>query len=362
MKHMKAEANNIFTRPQTKWSLGAGMQGDIVISSRLRLARNLKNIPFPHRLNEAGQKEVLNAVSSAIPNLEKKTKRSYFYMTLAELTSLQRKMLVEKHLISPQFAQSRIDSALAIRQDEAVSIMVNEEDHLRIQCLLPAFSLEDAWKTANDVDDALAGKLEFAFDEQLGYLTACPTNLGTGLRASAMLHLPALVMSKKADSIFSSLPKLGLTVRGIYGEGTSAIGNLFQVSNEITLGRSEEDIIIHLQSVVMQLVEQERQARRIIQKEYDVLLYDNIWRAYGILSQARSLDAQEMMERLSLLRLGLDLGIFAGITHNKINELMIAGQDAFLQSANNGESNPQKLNWERAALVRKTLSETMEVK
>lgn len=359
---MKAEGNNIFSRPQTKWSQGAGNQSDIVISSRLRLARNLESIPFPHKLSEAGQKEIIKQVSSAIPFLEKKTKRSYFYLILDELTQLQRKMLVEKHLISPQFAQSRVHSALAVRQDEAVSIMINEEDHLRVQCLLPALALDDAWKLANDVDDALAENLEFAFDEKLGYLTACPTNLGTGLRASAMLHLPALIMSKKANGIFSSLPKLGLTVRGIYGEGTSAVGNLFQVSNEITLGRSEADIIINLQSVVMQMVEQEKQARRYIQKEYDVLLYDSIWRAYGILSQARSLEASEMMERLSLLRLGMDLGIFAGITGQKINELMIAGQDAFLQSANNGETNPQRLNWERAALVRKTLSDIMEVK
>jgi len=359
---MKAEANDIFSNPQTKWSQGGGDQSDIVISSRLRLARNIKDIPFPHKLSEDGQKEIINQVSLAISNLEKKTRRAYFYLILDELTPLQCKMLVEKHLISPQFAQSRIHSAFAIRQDEAVSIMVNEEDHLRIQCLLPAFALEDAWKLANEVDDALSEKLDFAFDEKLGYLTACPTNLGTGLRASAMLHLPALVMSKKADSLFSSLPKLGLTVRGIYGEGTSAIGNLFQLSNEITLGRSEEDIIIHLQSVVMQMVEQERQARRYIQKEHDAMLYDNIWRAYGILSQARSLDAQEMMERLSLLRFGLDLGIFAGITRQKINQLMIAGQDAFLQSATKGESNPQRLNWERAALVRKNLSDIMEVK
>lgn len=362
MKRMKAEANDIFSKPQTKWSQGEGAQSDIVISSRLRLARNIKDIPFPHKLSEEGQKGIIAQVSAAIPYLEKKTKRAYFYLILDELTHLQRKMLVEKHLISPQFSQSRVHSALAIRHDEAVSIMVNEEDHLRIQCLLPAFALEDAWKLSNEADDALSEKLKFAFDENLGYLTACPTNLGTGLRASVMLHLPALVMAKKAESIFSALPKLGLTVRGIYGEGTSAAGNLFQVSNEITLGRSEEDIISHLQSVVMQMVEQERQARRYIQKEYDVMLYDNIWRAYGILSQARSLDAQEMMERLSLLRFGLDLGIFAGITRQKINQLMIAGQDAFLQSATEGETNPRSLNWERAALVRKTLSDTMEVK
>ncbi len=353
--------DQIFNNAATKWTQVGANDGDIVLSSRLRLARNMKGMPFPFRLPAQKEKILADVVAGAIEQLEKKTRHEYCFLRLAELTVLERQQLLEKHLISKELAASEDYPAVAIRKDEAIAIMVNEEDHIRIQCFLPGLQLDQVWQLANEVDDILCGQLNFAFDNEFGYLTACPTNVGTGMRASVMLHLPALVTIKKLDAIFATLPKLGLTVRGLYGEGTKGAGNLFQISNQVTLGNGELEIIHHLQSVVSQVVEKERQARRILQKEYAITLYDKIWRACGTLAFARSISTDELIERLSQLRLGVDMGIIGGITGEEINALLIATQPAFIQSRAEKELSPSIRDWERATLVRKVLANVMEV-
>ncbi|MGI5892305.1 MAG: protein arginine kinase [Bacillota bacterium] len=339
-------------QPKSKWTSGLD---DIIISSRIRLARNLQDFSFPQRINSEKAKEILDKSEKAIAHLSKKNGHRYYFYRLQELNEQKKGILLEKHLISPPLLETKIPAAVAIREDQAVAIMFNEEDHLRIQCFLPAAQLEEAWLLASKTDDILSEFLHYAFDSKLGYLTSCPTNIGTGLRASLMLHLPGLVMSKQAAAIFDSMPRFGLTVRGIYGERTQGLGNLFQISNQVTLGQKEEDIINKLNSVVNQVMEQERQCRRQLQKKYANELYDSIWRSYGILANARTITSEEMMEKLSHLRLGVDMGIIVGITTQQINELMLAGQPNFINESCHKKLSFSQRDWERAKLIRKNL-------
>ena len=247
----------------TSWTKPGGSDGDVVISSRIRIARDLADIPFPHQLTDEDAERVLQTVEQAIqmgepevPNLE---------MTrMAVLTPVERQILVEKHLISPNLLEKYNQKAILLNDEESISIMVNEEDHLRLQCLLPGLQLEKAWDMLDAVDNMLEKTLHYAFDQRLGYLTACPTNVGTGIRASLMLHLPGLVLVNQISGILSTITKLGFVVRGMYGEGTEAIGNLFQISNQITLGQTEEDIITGLVSVAKQVISSERAARQAL--------------------------------------------------------------------------------------------------
>ncbi len=278
-----------------------------------------------------------------------------------QLSPERRQVLLEKHLISPLLLEGKTGSGVVVSEDEGVAVMVNEEDHLRIQCFLPALQLQEVWRLARELEHQLARELPFAFHPEFGYLTACPTNAGTGLRVSVMLHLPGLVLSKQANGVFASLPPLGLTVRGIYGEGSQAQGNLFQISNQVTLGRSEEEIISRLQDVVMQVVTAERKARQWLQEQSPIALEDNIGRSYGVLRHARSLTSQEMMERLSLLRLGMDLGWFPGLTGAQINQWLVQGQSGFLQVSAGENLTPALRDWQRAALLRQGLAEYAEV-
>lgn len=352
------EKNGVFERAESKWTEGVGPYADIVISSRVRLARNIKDIPFPHLLNDDKESELLNTLRGIMGNQEAKNRiGNFIFFSLRELTSLEKWVLVEKHLISPQHAQSTGYQGVALREDEAVSILVNEEDHLRIQCLLPAMQLNDAWEVANQVDDLVEERLDYAFDKDKGYLTSCPTNVGTGLRASVMLHLPGLVMTRQANQVFSTMSHIGLTVRGMFGEGTEAFGNLFQISNQVTLGLAEQDIINHLSSVTLQMIEQERQAREILVKEAGNQLEDRVWRAYGILSHARSISSQEAMTMLSELRLGVDLKIIDGVNSQVFNPLIILMQPAFLQKLNGGELSTALRDIKRAEIIRTKLND-----
>ncbi len=344
--------NGQIFKPQSKWTSGLD---DIIISSRIRLARNIKGFPFPQRLNSRRAKEILDIGEQAVAYLSQKTKHLYSFYRLQELDQQKKGVLLEKHLISPPLLASELPTAVAVREDEAVAIMFNEEDHLRIQCFLPAGQLAEAWRLANKVDDILSEKITYAFDDKLGYLTACPTNIGTGLRASLMVHLPGLVIIKQAAPLFDSMPRLGLTVRGIYGEKTQGLGNLFQISNQVTLGQNEEEIINKLNSVVDQVVKQEKESRKKLQENYTNELYDSICRSYGILANARTISSEEMMEQMSLLRLGLDMGVIIGITAKDINELMLAGQPNFINESCSKIFNPSQRDWERAKLIRKKL-------
>ncbi|ATW27073.1 protein arginine kinase [Candidatus Formimonas warabiya] len=348
---------DIFSHPDSKWTEGLGPNADIVISSRVRLARNIQNIPFPYLLGDDKEGEILNLIKNIIQDPDFKEKVGIFhYLPLSELTPMERWVLVEKHLISPQHAQSHGHKGVVIREDEAVSVMINEEDHLRIQCLLPAMQLNEAWHLADEIDDRFEQALDFAFDKDKGYLTSCPTNVGTGMRASVMLHLPGLVLTRQGYQIFATMSQIGLTVRGMYGEGTEALGNLFQISNQVTLGLSEDDIINHLTSVTLQVIEQERHARGILLQEAKEQLEDRVWRAYGILSHARILSSQEAMTLLSELRLGIDMKIIKEIDPKVFNVLMVTTQPAFLQQKSELELQPQVRDIKRAEIVREKIS------
>lgn len=334
-----------------------GPSADIVLSSRVRLARNIEGIPFPHLMNDEQTARVMGLAEEGAKELNR-----YGFLgrvelfQLSEVSPLERQVLVEKHLISPQQAREVKGKAVAISEDETVSIMVNEEDHLRIQCLFSGLQLAQAWELANRVDDALEGKINFAFSERRGYLTACPTNAGTGIRASVMMHLPALVMTNQAPRVFHTINQLGLAIRGLYGEGTEAKGNIFQVSNQITLGRSEEDIVAHLNGVVTQLIDHERQARAALQKEAGEQLEDRIGRAHGILSSARIMTSDEAMKLISDVRLGIDLGIITNVSQKAMNELLVVTRPAYLQKLAGRELSPFDRDLKRAALIRSKIN------
>ncbi|MDN5327309.1 MAG: protein arginine kinase [Moorella sp. (in: firmicutes)] len=341
----------------SKWMEGSGPQADIVISSRIRLARNLKGLPFPNLMNSDQQARVVSQVSGAIQApMVFQAVGELKLQPLRALAPEERQILVEKHLISPDLAAAGGEKAVVLRDDEAVSIMVNEEDHLRLQCLLPAMMLHEAWRLADAADDALENELDFAFDQERGYLTACPTNVGTGLRASTMLHLPALVLTRQAGPVLSALTKVGVAVRGLYGEGTEAQGNIFQVSNQITLGRSEEEIINNLSAVTVRLADQEREARELLRKQSRWQLEDRVGRAYGVLTNARILSSQEALQLLSDVRLGAEMKIIRGLDQRLLNQLMVRIQPAFLQFSAGKEMTPQERDVYRAAMVRELLA------
>lgn len=346
--------NNAFT----KWMEGEGPEARIVISSRVRLARNLAGQLFPHLMSQETGQAVVRLVQDAISDPAVREKLGpLFYAPLNDLSLLERQILMEKHLISPQHAQDeQAPRGVILRPDEAVSIMVNEEDHLRVQVLLPAFQLEAAWRMANLVDDVLESKLDFAFDEQYGYLSCCPTNVGTGLRASVMMHLPALAMTNQASGVFTALSKVGFVVRGFYGEGTEAKGNLFQVSNQLTLGISEIEILDRLMTVSRQVIEQEQMGRRSLMKERPSQIEDMVFRAYGILTNARLLNSEETMFYLSCLRLGIDLGLLHNVSNRTLNELLVRTRAAYLQGDNKGAMDAFNRSLKRAAIIRKALA------
>jgi protein arginine kinase len=340
----------------SKWMEGSGPYSDIVIASRIRLARNLAGLPFPTVMGRREAQEVVERVAGACKTgAVQAVAGKMEVIRLEELTVLERQILVEKHLISPQHAQNDGYKAVVLNPEESVSLMVNEEDHLRLQVLLPALQLHESWRLATAVDDAMEAYLDFAFDEERGYLTACPTNVGTGLRASVMLHLPGLVISRQARRVLSALSHVSLTVRGLYGEGTEAAGNLFQVSNQVTLGRSEEEIISNLVSVTKQLIEEEKSAREMLLREAGSQLEDRVGRAFGVLSHARVISSAEALQLLSDVRLGLDLRLIKGVDPRVVTELMVAIQPAYLQGLAGREMDPQERDRERAALIRRRL-------
>lgn len=339
--------------PYSRW-MEDGPEADVVVSSRVRLARDLSAYPFPHRMRPEQSEEVVHAVRIALerPEVVARLGRLEF-SRLAELTPVERHVLVEKHLVSPDFLKGDpAGKAVILRQDETVSIMINEEDHLRIQCLMPGLALDKCWQMASAVDDALEITLEYAFSEEFGYLCACPTNVGTGMRASVMMHLPGLVATRVIDEVIAGLSKLGSTVRGLYGEGTRAAGDLFQVSNQITLGRQEEEIISNLTALARRLVGHEREARQKLYREQQRALEDKVFRSFGVLQYARVLTSEEAMRCLSDLRLGVALQIIKKIPLSLIAELMVLAQPAFLMKMAGKDLKPHERDLLRAQLIR----------
>lgn len=344
--------NDLLNHP-SEWLKTTGPHSDIVISSRLRLARNLEKIPFPHWCNKKQSGEVLKEIEEAVAKVDYLKKTTVF--KLADVEALDKQFLVERHLMSHEHAQKTDNKAVIIDDEEIVSIMVNEEDHLRCQVMQSGFNIFEAWNIISRIDDALANGLPFAFLADWGYLTACPTNTGTGMRGSVMLHLPALVMTRQINRVLSAIAKLSFTTRGLYGEGTQATGNFFQISNQVSLGHSEEEIIENINGLIRQIIEQEHQARETLVSRNKELLEDRISRSFGILKNAHIISSQETIELLSMVRLGCDLGMIKDIDRRVINELFIVTQPAHLQKIENKKLSAQERDIKRAEIIRDRL-------
>lgn len=342
--------------PWSNWMKGEGPDSDIVISTRLRIARNLRQHPFPLLATDSQAEEVVRKVTEVSETEAMKKLGPLELIQMEQVNPLEKRVLVEKHLISPHLAEESQKGAVLLSNDESISIMVNEEDHIRIQVLMPGFQLQQAWDMGTKIDDIFEKHVNYAFDENRGFLTSCPTNVGTGIRASVMLHLPALVMTQQINRILQAINQVGLVVRGIYGEGSEALGNLFQLSNQVTLGMSESDILSNLYGVARQIIEQERVARRYLVEHSRITLEDRILRSYGILQYARTVESKEAAQRLSDVRLGIDLGIVKNISHLVLNELLVTTQPGFLQHHAGQKLSPDQRDERRARLIREKLS------
>lgn len=313
-----------------KWYEEKGECSDVIISSRVRLARNLIKYPFPSMLSDIGADQLVLEVNNAMKGYADQD-GEFLPSALQELGQLGKCALVERHILSPLLAKKEQKTGLLVSQNESVSIMINEEDHIRIQALAGGMNMNKAFLRANGVDDAVYSKLKFAFDEKYGYLTACPTNVGTGLRASYMVFLPALGASGKINRLASEVSKYGIALRGIYGEGTEGTANIYQLSNQKTLGSSEEEIIESLNNIVGQVIRQERRCREhILRNNYD-FIENQIYRAYGILKYARQINTKGAMDLLAQVKLGLDTGILKASEDKNIYKLMMDIQPANLQ-------------------------------
>ncbi|HEX7056464.1 MAG TPA: protein arginine kinase [Bacilli bacterium] len=339
----------------SEWMKGGGPDADIVISSRIRIARNIKEFPFPIMASAQQSRAVLEKVLKSLNNDALHQISKFAFVNLADLPDLQKRVLVEKHLISPSLAEESRNGAVIISENESISIMINEEDHLRIQVLYPGLQINEAWRLASRIDDLFEASLDYAFDEQRGYLTSCPTNVGTGIRASVMMHLPALVITQQIGRMLSAITQVGLAVRGLYGEGSEATGNLFQISNQITLGQSEEEIIDNLHSVTRQIIEHERAARKSLLEHSKAKIYDRVNRSLGILAYAGIIDSKEAAQRLSDVRLGIDIGLISGVSANAMNELMVMTQPGFLQQYAGRMLSADERDIRRAELIRHRL-------
>jgi protein arginine kinase len=342
-------------RKPAVWLSGEGSDSQVVLSSRVRLARNIANSPFPSRADLDRRASILSFVKSAVEKSE--NLRRGTLVECAKLDDLDRSFLVERHLASIEFTQCRDSCALLIGDEENTSLMVNEEDHLRIQALSSGLEIRKAFEMADEMDEDLSGSLEFAFDPTFGYLTACPTNTGTGMRASVLIHLPGLALTREIEKVISQISKLGLVVRGFYGEGSDVWGNLFQVSNQTTLGRSEEDIVESLERVTRQIIEYEENARKRLFSEAQDQIEDKIWRAFGILKHARTLTSEEVLNMLSAIRLGIGTGIVKTLTLPQVNEILALSQPAHLQKHFKKRMEPGERDRVRAELVRSKLGQ-----
>jgi len=333
-----------------KWAEPSDEAGDVVVSSRVRHARNLDGVLFPPRAEKEDLRRVCESVDSLVhrePALS-----GFRRLDINECSSLERAFLKESHIISPELEHGGEYRVLYIEPARSCAIMVNEEDHLRMYCLRSGLQLEPVLQEINKIDEIFGGSLNYAFSEQYGYLTTCPSNVGTGMRASVMLHLPGIVMSNQIENVLNLVRKDGLTVRGYYGENSEFLGDFYQVSNEVTLGKTEEEILESLKSVVEQIVRQEYSARKALFEKKRLYVEDVIWRSYAILTNARSITSQEAFKLLSPIRLGIDRGFFPSLTHHQLNRLIVAVQPAHLQMAEGGNISAEERDLARARFLR----------
>ncbi len=326
----------------------------VVVSSRIRLARNLQKSAFP---GWAGAEECeriwqeMRPILLDVPSLKPAEA-----VGMEELDEIDKAILYERHLISREQAEKSRGSGLIFRKDEGISVMVNEEDHLRLQCMRPGLGLRETWEAINRMDSEIEKHVEYAFSPRLGYLTACPTNVGTGLRASVMLHLPGLGLMNEINPIMKGMTKIGLAVRGLGGEGTEATGNMFQISNQMTLGEDEPTIIGNLEQIVQEIIEHERNARARLMEKKEIVVRDHVGRSYGILSNAHILSSKEALDLLSGLRLGIDLGILKNVGRRTVDELMLVTQPGHLQRLEARALKPKDRDRVRAQEIRSRLA------
>ena len=338
------------------WLSGEGPESDIVVSSRVRLARNLPEFPFLLRASDRDKSEIVRKVRSAVAQTRLSSDLDR-YIDVSNSPELDRRFLVERHLISKEVGSGHGERGVAFSSGETRSLMINEEDHIRIQVIRPGLSLEDALEQAVSIDSTLEEKLEWAFSPQFGYLTACPTNVGTGLRASVMVHLPALVFMKQVEKVFQAVSKINLAVRGFYGEGTQATGDFYQISNQVTLGLDEAAAIADLRRVVTRIAAYERKSRELWMSEDPVLLEDRVFRALGMLQNARRIASEETLDHLSAVRMGAALGLVEGVAVLKINEMFMRSLPAHLQKMKGEELAEGERDEARAQFIRAMLSE-----
>jgi protein arginine kinase len=349
---------NELTTHSGEWLRGAGPESDIVISSRIRLARNLADYPFLSRATEADRAAIESNLRNAVSNLKasQRLSEATLYIDVGKLEHIDRQFLVERQLISREHADASGARAVVIDPAEKFSLMINEEDHLRLQVMQSGLNLHSAWEQMNHLDDLIEEQVTYAFSDRLGYLTACPTNVGTGIRVSVMLHLPGLVITRQIEKVFKSLQKINLAVRGLYGEGSQAMGDFYQISNQITLGQTEEELITKVADIVPVLIEYERQARDFLIRESHETLHDRVSRAFGILRTAQTISSEETMHLLSSVRMGVNLGLIGDLQIPTINKLFIHTQPAHLQKITGIELDSNDRNIERATYLRRHLN------
>lgn len=341
-------------RSSGEWLRGSGPESDIVISSRIRLARNLADYPFISRASAADRAEIERALRERI--LRVRAGSEFAYFDVEKLEGIDRQFLVERQLISREHAEAEGARGVAIDPQERVSLMINEEDHLRIQVMHSGLDLTGAWEQINAIDDLIESQVTYAFNDRLGYLTACPTNVGTGMRVSVMLHLPALVITRQIEKLLRSVQKISLAVRGLYGEGSQAMGDFYQISNQITLGRAETDLVKQVGDVVPTIIDYERKARDFLVRESHETLHDRVSRAYGILRTAQTISSEETMHLLSSVRMGVNLGLIPDLEIPALNKLFIYTQPAHLQKLTGSELDTADRNIERARYLRRHLN------
>lgn len=342
-----------------RWMDADGPYADIVLSTRIRLARNLQEFRFGTRSDAVERRDILQRTREAAADTA--VLRDGSVMVMGELSSSDRKLLLERHMVSRELVGEEGSgpvphSALLLADGEGLGVMVNEEDHLRLQSLVGGFRLREAWGRVDRLDEELGTRLRYAYHPEFGYLTSCPTNVGTGLRASVLVHLPGLVLTQEIGRVLQGIAQVGLTFRGLYGEGSEVVGNFFQISNQTTLGKSEEELIEHLQTVVEQVIQYERQARAILLRDAPTVIEDKVWRAYGLLRYAHSIGFEEMMNLLSGVRLGCGLKLLPGLRVYTLNQIMILTQPAHLDQMAGRALDPNEADIARAAYIRRTLA------
>lgn len=340
-------------RQNGEWLRGTGPEADIVISSRIRLARNLADHPFIRRCTEKDRVTIERRVRARLEQLPEW--RGATYVNVASLSPTDRQLLVERQLIRRELSESAGARAALIDDQERFSVMVNEEDHLRLQVMHSGLDLDPVWEQINQLDDGIAKELPLAFHKRLGYLTACPTNVGTGMRVSVMLHLPALVLTQEIDKAFRGLHSMNLAVRGLYGEGSQAMGDFYQISNQVTWGRSERQLIDTVADIIPALIEYERMARRTLLEHSRKELHDKVSRAFGVLCTAQTISSQETMDLLSSVRLGVNLGLIGEVDVATINQLFLHTQPAHLQKLRGRDLDTAERNEERAVYLHRHL-------